>query len=128
MQSRVEEARAMMRWGFESWQEKPLFEAGQFVTDIPVQLGKADYVGAVAPHKISMLGMRLDFSVPRVTVRYKGPVKAPLRRGDAIAELTVHYPDGLQHSFPLVAANDNASANFFERAWNGVRILWSKVA
>lgn len=128
MQSRVEEARAMMRWGFESWQEKELFEPGQAVTDIPVQLGNTDYVSAVTPHKISMLGMTRDLSTPRITVRYKGPVKAPLRKGDVIAELTVHYRDGMQRKFPLVAANDNASANFFERAWNGVRMLWSMAA
>mgnify|MGYP003528361020 FL=1 len=128
MQSGVEEARAMMRWGFDKWEEKPLFDPGQQVADIPVQLGTDSTVGAIAPHKISMLGMKGDLAKPRLTMRYNAPVKAPLRKGDTVGELTVHYPDGLQQKFPLVAANDVQSANFVERAWNGFVSLWSKAA
>lgn len=128
MQSRVEEARAMMRWGFDKWEEKPLFEPGQEVAEIPVQLGTDGVVGAIAPHKISMLGLKGDLAKPRLTMRYTGPVKAPLRKGDIVGQLTVHYPDGLQQKFPLVAANDVDAANFMERAWNGLASLWSKAA
>ncbi|WP_374542383.1 D-alanyl-D-alanine carboxypeptidase family protein [Sphingorhabdus sp.] len=60
MQSRVDEARGMMRWGFDNWQEKPLFNPGQTVTRVPVQLGTGDVVQAVTPHRISMLGLRGD--------------------------------------------------------------------
>lgn len=128
MQSRIEEARGMMRWGFDKWEEKPLFDPGQQVADIPVQLGTDSTVGAIAPHKISMLGLKGDLAKPRLTMRFTGPVKAPLRKGDTVGQLTVHYPDGLQQKFPLVAANDVDAANFMERAWNGFVSLWSKAA
>lgn len=128
MQSRVDEARGMMRWGFDNWQEKPLFNPGQMVTRVPVQLGTGDVVQAVTPHRISMLGLRGDPGVARLKVRYAAPVKAPLHKGDRIGQLTVYYPDGLRQDFPLVAANDVAAANFFQRAWNGLRSLWSSVA
>ncbi len=128
MQSRVEEARGLMRWGFESWREKPLFAPGQTVTDIPVQLGSDAAVSAIALHKISILGYKGRPDKPRLTVRYSGPVKAPLRKGQQVAELTVHYPDGLKQNFPLVAANDVAKAGFLQRAWNGFSGMWSKAA
>lgn len=128
MQSRVEEARAMMNWGFENWQEQPLFEAGQAVARVPVQMGRGDSVDAVAPQKISMLGLRGTAAKPRLVVRYLGPVKAPLRKGEHIGQLSVHYPDGLQQQSPLVAAKDVKAATFIERAWNGLRGLWSKAA
>lgn len=75
-----------------------------------------------------MLGLRGDPGAPRLKVRYAAPVKAPLHKGDRIGQLTVYYPDGLRQDFPLVAANDVAAANFFQRAWNGLRSLWSSVA
>ena len=128
MQSRVDEARGMMRWGFDNWQEKPLFNPGQTVTRVPVQLGTGDVVQAVTPHRISMLGLRGDPGVARLKARYAAPVKAPLHKGDRIGQLTVYYPDGLRQDFPLVAANDIAAANFFQRAWNGLRSLWSSGA
>lgn len=128
MQSRVDEARAMMRWGFDNWQEQPLFEPGQEVAKVPVQLGTGSSVSVISAHKVSMLAMKGGLAKPRLTVRYTGPVKAPLRKGDPVGQLTVHYPDGLQQKFSLVAANDIDAANFLERAWNGVLGLWSKAA
>ncbi|MBK6706196.1 MAG: D-alanyl-D-alanine carboxypeptidase [Sphingomonadales bacterium] len=128
MQSRIDEARAMMRWGFDNWQEQPLFEPGQEVGKIPVQLGTDDAVSAISAHKVSMLAMKGGLATPRLTMRYTGPVKAPLRKGDPVGQLTVHYPDGLQQTFPLVAANDIEAAGFLERAWNGVMKLWGKAA
>ncbi len=128
MQSRVDEARAMMRWGFDNWQEKPLFVEGQQVTKIPVQLGTEAAVEAIAAHKISMLGLKGALAIPRMTMRYTEPLKAPLRRGETVGVLTVHYPDGLQQKFPLVAANDVHKANFIQRAWNGFMSLWSMAA
>lgn len=128
MQSRVDEARAMMKWGFDNWQEKPLFAPGQTVTEVPVQLGRGDIVKAVTLHKISMLGQRGETVQPRLVVRYVGPVKAPVRKGMPIGQLTVQYPDGLQKGFALVAANDVEPASFLERAWNGFRSLWGRAA
>lgn len=118
----------MMRWGFDNWQEQPLFEPGQEVGKIPVQLGTDDAVSAISAHKVSMLAMKGGLATPRLTMRYTGPVKAPLRKGDPVGQLTVHYPDGLQQTFPLVAANDIEAAGFLERAWNGVMKLWGKAA
>lgn len=128
LQARVAEARAMMNWGFDNWQEQPLFAKGQAVARVPVQLGAGESVAAVAPHKISMLGLRGKAAKPRLVVRYYGPVKAPLRKGDQIGQLSVHYPDGVQQKFPLVAANDVEAASFFGRAWNGLRSLLGKAA
>lgn len=128
MQSRVAEARAMMNWGFDNWQEQPLFAKGQAVTRIPVQMGADKSVTAAAPHKISMLALRGNAAQARLVVRYSGPVKAPLRKGDPIGQLSVHYPDGAQQIFPLVAADDVGAASFFGRAWNGLRSLWGKAA
>lgn len=128
LQSRIDEARSMMNWAFDNWQEQPLFTPGQTVTHIPIQLGKGESVKAVTPHKISMLGLRGSTARPRLVVRYFGPIEAPLRKGERIGQLSVHYPDGLKQTFPLVAANDVEAAGFFGRAWNGLRSLWRKAA
>ena len=128
MPMRVTEARAMMRWGFDNWIEKPLYEPGQVVSRLPVQIGTQAEVAAIAPHKVSVVGYRNRPDSPRVTIRYSSPVKAPLRKGQKIAQMTVHYPDGLKQQFPLVAANDIGKAGFFRRAWTGLLRLWDMAA
>lgn len=128
IEARIEEARAMMNWGFDSWQEKPLFEADQKVATLPVQLGKLESISAVTPNKISTLGRAGEASQVRLLVRYIGPIKAPLRKGAEIGQLIIQYPDGMARTFPLVAANDVDHAGFLHRALNGFRSLWRMVA
>lgn len=120
-QARIDEARRLMRWGFENWKETPLFEANQPVSELPVQLGDRLSVQALTTQRIAALFADGRPVQPRLTVRYDGPVKAPLRAGQRIATLVVD--DGMhRQSFPLVAAENVRKAGFFGRAWNGVRL------
>jgi serine-type D-Ala-D-Ala carboxypeptidase (penicillin-binding protein 5/6) len=125
MEARVSEARALMQWGFDNWKDVPLYEPGQGVATLPTQMGASPELRAIAPRKLSMLIAKGSSAKPKLSVRYKGPIKAPVKKGAEIAQLIVHYPDGMKREFPLVAANDLAEANFFERAWNGLRGLWA---
>lgn len=128
MEARVQEARGLMHWGFENWQERPVFAAGQEVARIPVQLGTEDDVAAIISHQVSLLGLRGKIANAKLIVRYHGPIKAPFKKGDRVGALSIHYPDGLTRTFPLVAAKEIPAAGFVERAWNGFRGLWSKIA
>jgi serine-type D-Ala-D-Ala carboxypeptidase (penicillin-binding protein 5/6) len=125
MQSRIDEARAMMQWGFDNWEETPLVEKGQSVAELPTQLGTVRLVKAVAPQKVTMLLAKGRAGEAKLLVRYKGPIRAPIRKGAQIAQLVVRYPGGAKKAFPLIAANDVAEAGFFQRAWNGLRGLWA---
>ncbi|MGL5837036.1 MAG: D-alanyl-D-alanine carboxypeptidase family protein [Sphingorhabdus sp.] len=124
-QARIDEARAIMQWGFDNWQAVPLFDKAKPVAAIATQLGTEPTVRAIALQNISALSPKGQSVKSKLTVRYKGPVKAPIRKGQRIAELIVGYPNGQLQSFPLVAANDVHAAGFFGRAWSGLRGLWS---
>jgi D-alanyl-D-alanine carboxypeptidase (penicillin-binding protein 5/6) len=125
MEARISEARALMHWGFDNWKAVPLYEKGQSVATLPTQMGSSAELQAVAPHKLSFLIAKGSAAKPKLSVRYKGPIKAPVRKGSEIARLIVRYPDGMEKEFPLLAANDVAAARFFERAWNGLLGLWA---
>ncbi len=126
MEARSSEARKLMQWGFENWKAVPLYERGQGVALLPTQMGSSAQLQAITPRRVAMLMAVAASPVkPKLFVRYKGPIKAPVKRGEEIARLIVRYPGGMQAEFPLVAANDLAKANFFERAWNGLTSLWS---
>jgi len=53
-------------------------------------------------------------------VVYQGPVKAPIKAGQHIADLVVTSPDVPAQRLPLVAAADVGGAGFFGRAWAGL--------
>jgi len=126
-QARIDEARLLMRWGFDNWVEQPLFAPNQLVTNVPVQLGEAMVVPVTTTQRIAALSRKGAIERPRISVSYDGPVKAPIRKGQKIAELSLHYEGGKVQRFPLVAADSVERANFLGRALNGMRLLAEKL-
>ncbi|MDZ7896157.1 MAG: D-alanyl-D-alanine carboxypeptidase family protein [Sphingobium sp.] len=116
---RITESVKFMDWGFRAWTAQPLFKAGAQVETVPVQLGSARSVDAIAPRNLAVTlpgGSNGNISVKVV---YNGPVKAPIAKGQEIAQLVVSTPDTPPQTMPLVAASDVPEAGFFARLWNG---------
>jgi D-alanyl-D-alanine carboxypeptidase (penicillin-binding protein 5/6) len=126
-QARIDEARRLMRWGFDNWVEQPLFAPDQMVTNVPVQLGEAMVVPVATTQRIAALSHKGAIERPRISVSYGGPVKASIRKGQKIAELSLLYEGGKVQRFPLVAANTVERAGFLGRALNGMRLLAEKL-
>ena len=121
---RIEESVRFMQWGFNAWQSRPLLRQGQHIGEAQVQLGNASTVGLVAPQNIAVtypagLGQGL-----RARIVYQGPVKAPIARGQHIADLVVTTADMPPQTMPLVAEADVGEAGFFGRIWAGLMSIF----
>jgi D-alanyl-D-alanine carboxypeptidase (penicillin-binding protein 5/6) len=55
---------------------------------------------------------------------YDGPIKAPIKAGQHIADLVVTTEGGPTSTMPLVAEVDVAEAGFFGRAWSGLMSMF----
>jgi serine-type D-Ala-D-Ala carboxypeptidase (penicillin-binding protein 5/6) len=120
---RLTEARNFMQWGFDAWEAKSLYKKNKIISTIPVQLGEDTQVDLVAPRDLAASLPKGSTGKVTVSVRYKGPIRAPFRKGDELAQLVVKLPGGGQQVMPLVAAKSVGEAGFFGRAWNGVKSL-----
>ena len=120
---RVEESARLMSWGFGAWDAKPLFKAGAQVGTARVQLGGDDEVALVAPRNLAVTlpaGLGGDATVK---IRYIGPIKAPIAKGQHIADLVVSTASTPPQTMPLVAGEAVGEAGFFTRAWIGLKQL-----
>ena len=114
-----------MQWGFNAWTTKPLFKKGVEITKAPVQMGSSSEVQLVAPRDLAVTipaGLSINQKM-KVTVRYDGPIKAPIKKGQEVAQLVVTTPDTQPQIVPLVAGADVGEAGFFGRAWIGLKSL-----
>ena len=121
---RAEESIKFMEWGFHAWQAKPIVAKGRKVETAEVQLGSESTVNLVAPDNLTATlpaGAAPDI---QLRVVYDGPIKAPIKAGDHIADLEVITPDMAVQKLPLVAEKDVAEAGFFGRAWAGLKGLF----
>ncbi|MET4898556.1 D-alanyl-D-alanine carboxypeptidase family protein [Sphingomonadaceae bacterium jetA1] len=121
---RADESVRFMNWGFRSWQAKPVVAQGKKVADAEVQMGSSSKVGLVAPRALTVtLPAGLDPQLSAKVV-YQGPIKAPIKAGQHIADLVITSPDMPVQHLPLVADKDVAEAGFFGRAWAGLTSLF----
>ena len=124
--ARVTESKRLMEWGFGAWQAKPLFQAGAEVGSAKVQLGSASEVSLVAPRNLAVTipaGL-VAGGATAMKIRYQGPVAAPIKKGDHIADLVVTTGETPPQVVPLVAGEDVGSAGFFGRIWLGLKSLF----
>jgi len=121
---RIEESVRFMEWGFNAWQSRPLLRQGQRIGEAQVQLGAAASVGLVAPRNLAVTypaGMGQNL---RARIVYQGPVRAPIARGQHIADLVVTTADMPPQAMPLVAEAEVGEAGFFRRIWQGLMSLF----
>ncbi|HEX8571158.1 MAG TPA: D-alanyl-D-alanine carboxypeptidase family protein [Allosphingosinicella sp.] len=121
---RIEESVKFMDWGFRAWKSQPLFNQGEKVADAQVQLGGDDEVALVAPRSIAVTLPAGASANIRVKVVYNGPLKAPIAKGQHVADLVVSTPDTPPQTMPLVASEAVGEAGFFGRIWNGITSLF----
>jgi D-alanyl-D-alanine carboxypeptidase (penicillin-binding protein 5/6) len=122
---RIEESVRLMQWGFNAWQAKPLFKKDAVIGSAKVQLGGSSEVPLVAPRDLSItIPAGVLSKVSTMKIRYQGPVKAPIAKGQHIADLVVTTSDSGEQVMPLVAANDVGQAGFFGRMWIGLKQLF----
>ena len=122
---RIEESVKFMNWGFRAWKSQPLFARGRKIADAQVQLGDADTVGLVAPRDLAVTLPAAAGRNIRVKIVYQGPIKAPIKAGQHIADLIVSTPDTPPQTMPLVAAEAVDEAGILGRIWAGLTSLFA---
>jgi D-alanyl-D-alanine carboxypeptidase (penicillin-binding protein 5/6) len=122
---RIEESVKFMDWGFRAWNAQKVVSKGRKVDSARVQLGDSSEVGLVAPRDLAIAVPAGTSPQLRGTVVYDGPIKAPIKAGQQIAELVITSPGMPEQRVPLVAESDVGEAGFFGRAWAGLMSLFA---
>lgn len=118
--NRIAESVKFMDWGFKAWESRPLVKANTTVGEAKVQMGSSTSVDLVTPRPVALSLAAGTQGKPSATIIYNGPVKAPIAKGQHIADLVVTMPGGTAQTTPLVAAEAVSDAGFFGRTWAGL--------
>ncbi|KQM41300.1 D-alanyl-D-alanine carboxypeptidase family protein [Sphingomonas sp. Leaf10] len=122
---RIAESVKFMNWGFGAWRARPIVAAGKKVETAEVQMGDSSTVGLVAPKALTVTMPAGTNSPITAKVVYTGPIKAPIAKGQHIADLVISSPDTGEQRMPLVAEKDVAEAGFFGRVWASLTSLFA---
>ena len=103
-QTRFDEARAMLEYGFSNYQiVTPVREGEHLGMDVPVKLGAEDSVSAVSGGTCSLLVRRGDTADISLEVALVERVSAPVRVGNVLGEIRVKQGDAVVATIPALA-------------------------
>jgi D-alanyl-D-alanine carboxypeptidase (penicillin-binding protein 5/6) len=121
---RNKSSRQLIEWGFDNFSSRELLPMGTKVGEAMVQDGSATSVPLVTEAPIfANLPVGQDADA-RLSLRYRGPVEAPIRQGEEVATLRIAIAGQEPHDIPLVAAVGVGKANAWQRLRNGLEGLF----
>lgn len=118
--ARAQAAREFMEWGFQAFDRHTLFPAGAMLGSADVQGGAELRVGLKAVNPVYYLTPGGKKTGVSLSLRYKGPVRAPIAAGAQVAELEINVKGQGVYRVPLVATSDVPAANAWQRLRNGL--------
>ncbi len=101
---RVAEGDRLIRYGFREFENKVIVHKGQKVADANVWFGKEKTVPLVADNDVLVTLPVNASNSATFTLKYNGPLQAPVEEGAHVADLVVGNKDGGEQVIPLKAA------------------------
>ena len=121
---RKDEARKLLEWGFKSFTEFKLFDAGETVGQARVWGGQQMYVSLTGQGDLAVILPRFPANQRlRAEIVYNGPLKPPLRKGDQVAKLRVTSSTNAVNEVPLYASEDVGQGGIFRRGLDSLMHL-----
>lgn len=127
VQNRAEESQAIVNWAFRQFAERRLAQGGELIAEADVWMGAEPKVGLVPATDLTALVPVLGGDEIEAEVVYTGPIRAPIEKGQQLAELIL-APEGLPETrIPLVADRAIERGGFVSRITTASSVLLRKL-
>ena len=127
MENRAQEAETIVNWAFRQFVMKKFGKSGFEIAKAKVWNGKSKTVGLNLERDLDVMVPVLSSSEPSFAVEYLGPIKAPINKGDRIAELVIKLQGLPETRHNLLAANSVTAGGFFVQIRTAAEYLFSRL-
>lgn len=115
---RLRATSAMLDWGFTGYIDRDLFTKGATVANAQVFGGTQGTVRLVAQQNVTLPVPKDGNSRIIARVVYRGPITAPVSKGDRIGVLRIWRDNLLQREVPLIADENIEEGSLVQRAFD----------
>lgn len=123
VRARSSESERLINWGFQVFDNYPLFQAGETVENAKVWLGDAGTVPLVIEDELTITIPKSARRNMKVKVIYDSPIPAPFDAGMQVARLEVTAPDIEPIIRPLKTSQSVGQLAFFERITSAINFI-----
>lgn len=125
--ARASEAAKIVNWAFGQFVEKKIFEPGDRVGQLGVWLGQDGSVELEVADSVTMLLPASTGDKLEAEIVGRGPLEAPIAKGQRLATLIIRVPELPETDIPLYAAADVERAGFLTRFRLSASILFDRM-
>ena len=127
-QFRSSESLKLLNWGFRNTNTFEISKKEDTNFEIDTWLGKENKINAITKEDYFITINKKDIRHLTVTLNYNGPVKAPIQKGDKVAELIISKKDETLKKLPLYASENLKKVNFFRSLITSLNyLIWGDV-
>ena len=124
---RAQESEAIVNWAFRQFTRKNLLNAGETIMKAQVHMGAAPTVALTTEEDLVALVPVLAGQELKAEVVYNGPIAAPVRAGDQLAELVLKPGELPETRVPLIAGESVPRGGFMVRVTTAIDHLLKRI-
>jgi len=126
--SRSKESSKLLTYGLTNFDLVNIAKANSPIYKLDVWQGKQDFVNTYINEDIYKTIKKAKKKLLKVSVKYEGPIEAPIYKDEKIATLKVVYDDELVGEYDLLASEEVKRVNFLSRLIKSINyLIWGDV-
>jgi len=125
---RSKESAKLLTWGLTNFDLVEITKSNMVIENAEIWLGKKKYVGVYVNEDVYKTIPKARKKFLKVSVKYYGPIQAPIKKDDIIGKLRVTYKNELIGEYDLLAIESVKKLNVFSRLIRSINFLiWGDV-
>ena len=126
--SRSRESSKLLTYGLTNFDLVEIAKANEPIDNLDVWLGKEKTVSVYSKDDIYKTIQKAKKNLLKISLKYEGPIEAPIAKDQVVAKLRVVYDQELVGEYDLLAAKDIKKVNFFTRLMKSLNyLIWGDV-
>jgi len=126
--SRSKESTKLLTYGLTNFDLVNISKANETFDKLDVWLGKDDKIGVHTNEDIYKTIKKAKKKLLKISVKYEGPIEAPIKKNEKVAILRVVYDDELVGEYDLLASKEVKKVNFVSRLLKSLNyLIWGDV-
>ena len=126
--SRSRESSKLLTYGLTNFDLVEINKSDKSIDKVDVWLGKQNQVEVYVKEDIYKTIKKAKKKLLKITLKYEGPIEAPIKKDDIVGKFRVVYDDELVGEYDLLAAKNIDKVNIFTRLIKSLNyLIWGDV-
>ena len=126
--SRSKESTKLLTYGLTNYDLVNISKAKEPFDKVEIWQGKEDKIDVYTDQDVYKTIKKAKKKLLKVSVKYEGPIEAPIQKGEKVAILKVVYDDEIVGEYDLLASKEVKKVNFVSRLLKSLNyLIWGDV-